>query len=99
MMWSVRSPRRGIRIMSRVAPLLAELTPNQVAIVGVIIVGVLFFLVAMAVVLNFGGMWIRAYTSNARVSFYELIGMKLRQVNASTIVDAKIMAMQAGVGT
>ena len=85
--------------MSRVTPLLAELTPNQVAIVGVIIVGVLFFLIAMAVVLNFGGMWIRAYTSNARVSFYELIGMKLRQVNASTIVDAKIMAMQAGVGT
>ena len=53
----------------------------------------------MAVVLNFGGLWIRAYTSNARVSFFELIGMKLRQVNASTIVDGKIMAMQAGVGT
>jgi uncharacterized protein YqfA (UPF0365 family) len=78
---------------------LAELTPNQWAIIGVIIVGVIFFLVFMAVVLNFGGMWIRAYTSNARVSFFELIGMKLRQVNASTIVDAKIMAMQAGVGT
>jgi uncharacterized protein YqfA (UPF0365 family) len=56
-------------------------------------------LVLMAVIMNFGGLWIRAYTSNARVSFFELIGMKLRQVNASTIVDAKIMAMQAGVGT
>ena len=78
---------------------LAELTPNEIAIVGVIIVGVIFFLIAMAVVLNFGGLWIRAYTSNARVSFFELIGMKLRQVNAGTIVDAKIMAMQAGVGT
>jgi uncharacterized protein YqfA (UPF0365 family) len=78
---------------------LADFTPQQMAIIGVIIVGVIFFLIAMAVILNFGGLWIRAYTSNARVSFFELIGMKLRQVNASTIVDAKVMAMQAGVGT
>ena len=85
--------------MNRAALLLAELTPQQMAIVGVIIIGVIFFLTAMAVILNFGGLWVRAYTSNARVSFFELIGMKLRQVSASTIVDAKIMAMQAGVGT
>jgi uncharacterized protein YqfA (UPF0365 family) len=85
--------------MSAFALPLAELTSNQWALIGVIVVGVIFFLVVMAVILNFGGLWIRAYTSNARVSFFELIGMKLRQVNASTIVDAKIMAMQAGVGT
>lgn len=85
--------------MSLLVPSLAALTSNQMALVAVIIIGVIFFLVAMAVVLNFGGLWLRAYTSNARVSFFELIGMKLRQVNASTIVDAKIMAMQAGVGT
>ena len=59
-----------------------------VALVGV---GIIFFLVMIAVVLNFGGLWIRAYTSNAHVSFFELIGMKLRQVSASTIVDAKVM--------
>ncbi|WP_428308912.1 flotillin-like protein FloA [Lacipirellula sp.] len=68
-------------------------------LIGAIILGVIMLLVFMAVILNFGGLWLRAYTSNARVSFFELIGMKLRQVNASTIVDAKIMAMQAGVGT
>lgn len=69
------------------------------AIIAAIIVAVIAVLVFMAVVLNFGGLWIRAYTSNARVSFYDLIGMRLRQVNAGTIVDGKIMAMQAGVGT
>jgi uncharacterized protein YqfA (UPF0365 family) len=37
--------------------------------------------------------------SNARVSMFSLIGMSLRQVHARTIVEAKIMAMQAGVGT
>jgi uncharacterized protein YqfA (UPF0365 family) len=72
---------------------------QQIALVAVIIVGLIFALVVIAVILNFGGLWLRAFTSNARVSFPELIGMKLRQVNASTIVDGKIMAMQAGVGT
>jgi uncharacterized protein YqfA (UPF0365 family) len=55
--------------------------------------------VMLAVVMSFGGLWVRAYTSNAHVSFFDLIGMRLRQVSAGTIVDAKIMAMQAGVGT
>lgn len=72
---------------------------TQALLIGGIIIGVFALLVFMAVLMNFGGLWIRAYTSNARVSFFELIGMKLRQVNASTIVDGKIMAMQAGVGT
>jgi uncharacterized protein YqfA (UPF0365 family) len=81
--------------------MLLALTESQtrMLIIALIIFGVLFALIAAAVILNFGGLWIRAYTSNARVSFYELIGMKLRQVSAATIVDAKVMAMQAGVGT
>src|SRR6185295_4014144 len=40
-----------------------------------------------------------AYMSNARVSLWSLVGMSLRQVNARVIVQSKIMAMQAGVGT
>src|SRR5262245_36715536 len=78
---------------------LAALEGKQVVLIVVIIAAVIAALIFMAVILNFGGLWIRAYTSNARVSFFELIGMKLRQVNAGTIVDGKIMAMQAGVGT
>jgi uncharacterized protein YqfA (UPF0365 family) len=78
---------------------LAELSPKQIGLIIVIGLGLIFALIALAVILNFGGLWLRAYTSNAHVSFFDLIGMKLRQVNASTIVDGKIMAMQAGVGT
>jgi uncharacterized protein YqfA (UPF0365 family) len=78
---------------------LADLTMPQIALVAGIIVALILVLVAVAIALNFGGLWVRAYTSNARVGFLDLIGMKLRQVNASTIVDAKVMAMQAGVGT
>ncbi len=53
----------------------------------------------MILVAVYGKLWFRAYMSNARVSIFSLVGMTFRQVNARTIVDAKIMAMQAGVGT
>ncbi|MCA9258872.1 MAG: flotillin-like FloA family protein, partial [Planctomycetales bacterium] len=72
---------------------------SRVLWIAGIIVGLLLLLVFVVIVLNFGGLWLRAYTSNARVSFFQLIAMKLRQVNAATVVDAKIAAMQAGVGT
>lgn len=48
---------------------------------------------------SYGKLWLQAFVSNARVSPLSLIGMSLRQVHARTIVEAKIMAMQAGVGT
>jgi uncharacterized protein YqfA (UPF0365 family) len=84
-------------MLSDLAILAVEFKDIWVPVVGVLIV--IFALVMLAVAMSFGGLWIRAYTSNAHVSFFDLIGMRLRQVNAGTIVDAKIMAMQAGVGT
>jgi uncharacterized protein YqfA (UPF0365 family) len=84
-------------MLSDLAILAVTLQDIWVPVVGVLVV--IFALVMLAVAMSFGGLWIRAYTSNAHVSFYDLIGMRLRQVNAGTIVDAKIMAMQAGVGT
>ncbi|MFV2066341.1 MAG: flotillin-like protein FloA [Pirellulales bacterium] len=67
-------------------------------LIGAAIAGVLF-LVVVLVIVSYGKLWIRAYVSNARVSIVSLIGMSFRQVNAQMIVNAKIMAMQAGVGT
>ncbi|MEX2171605.1 MAG: flotillin-like protein FloA [Pirellulales bacterium] len=64
--------------------------------------GLLLIIVAVVLVIifvNFGRLWLQAWMSNARVGFHELIGMSLRQVHTRTIVEAKIMAMQAGVGT
>jgi uncharacterized protein YqfA (UPF0365 family) len=72
---------------------------TQLLLIVAILVCAVAALVFVAFILSFGGLWLRAYTSNARVSPFELIGMRLRQVNAGTIVDGKIMAMQAGVGT
>jgi uncharacterized protein YqfA (UPF0365 family) len=56
-------------------------------------------MVVLLVVFVYGPLWFQAYMSNARISIFSLIGMTLRQVNARVILRAKIMAMQAGVGT
>ncbi len=62
-----------------------------------IAVGVIFLLVLLVLLHKYGKLWFRAYMSNAKVSPWSLIGMSLRQVNANLIVDAKVMAMQAGI--
>ncbi|MEN6405034.1 MAG: flotillin-like protein FloA [Thermoguttaceae bacterium] len=55
-------------------------------------------LVVVVIAINFGGIWFRAYMSSANISLLSLVGMKLRRVNAQTIVLGKIMAVQAGIG-
>ena len=50
------------------------------------------------VVLTYGKIWFQAYMSRANISLMSLIGMTFRQVDARTIVQAKIMAIQAGLG-
>ncbi|ASV75222.1 DUF1432 domain-containing protein [Thermogutta terrifontis] len=61
------------------------------------IIGLLFLLFLVIVVLMYGALWFQAYMSSARVSIWSLIGMSFRQVNARLIVQAKIMAVQAGL--
>jgi uncharacterized protein YqfA (UPF0365 family) len=58
----------------------------------------LLALTMLLLVINYGQLWFQAYWSKARVSFVELLGMSLRKVNARTIVQAHIMATQAGLG-
>ncbi len=53
--------------------------------------------VMVLVVLKYGNLWLRAFMSNAHVSIFSLIAMSLRKVNAPLIVDARIMAVQAGL--
>ncbi len=55
------------------------------------------FLVFVGLVMKFFGLWLRAWTSGAKVTFRELIGMWLRKVNARIIVDSRINAIKAGL--
>jgi uncharacterized protein YqfA (UPF0365 family) len=54
--------------------------------------------IVILVLLNYGGLWFQAYMSRANVSLLSLIGMSFRRVNSRVIVQAKIMATQAGIG-
>ncbi len=47
----------------------------------------------------YGGIWFQAYMSDANVTIFSLIGMSFRRVNTRMLVQSKIMAMQAGIGS
>lgn len=74
--------------------LLAEALPW---LIGVVVLA-LFAAIVAAIVLNYGGIWFRAYMSSANISLLSLIGMSFRRVDTREIVQAKIMAVQAGIG-
>ncbi len=65
--------------------------------IGIAALGLLAIVIA-AILLKYGGLWFRAYMSSANISLLSLIGMSFRRVDARLIVQAKIMAVQAGIG-
>ena len=69
---------------------------NAIAIIITVVV-LIILLVIFAVLFQFLGLYIRALVSNAHVSLLDLIGMRLRRVNAVGIVNARIQATRAGV--
>ena len=76
-------------------PLLAEIDPKiMVVLYGAM--GIAAFVFAI-LVLNFGMIWVRAWTSGARVTFTELIALKLRSVPVGMVVDARITAVKSGI--
>jgi uncharacterized protein YqfA (UPF0365 family) len=64
---------------------------------GVVIVLLIVLLVIFAVLFQFIGLYVRALVSGARVTFVDLIGMQLRKVNATLIVNSRIQATRAGL--
>ena len=71
--------------------------PAPLLVVAAVILG-LAALTMLLLLFNYGQLWFQAYWSKAAVTFMELVGMTLRKVSARTIVQAKIMATQAGLG-
>src|SRR5687768_14947546 len=95
----LRSQSDNATMFALTLPLLAqfqELLRNwwMFAAAAVLFIIIFLFIIAM---LAYGKLWFQAYMSNARVSMASLIGMGFRQVNARTIVQAKVMAMQSGI--
>lgn len=65
-------------------------------VVALIVVGLLV-LMMVAFVANFFMLWLQALTSGARVTFWALIGMKIRKVDPRTIVLTRIQSVKAGL--
>jgi uncharacterized protein YqfA (UPF0365 family) len=63
----------------------------------VVIVAGLVMIVMLLLVAQFFRLWLQAYMSGAGVSMADLIGMRLRKVDASMIVLAKIQLIKAGI--
>jgi len=74
--------------------LLAEMSTGVMVIVGVVI---LIFLILFAVVFQYLGIYINAMVSGAHVGMIDLIGMRLRKVNPSVIVQSRVQAIRAGL--
>jgi uncharacterized protein YqfA (UPF0365 family) len=83
---------------SAIAALPLAATVSPLVILGGVVAAILAIL-AIIIVLVYGRIWFQAYMSSARVGIMDLIGMSFRQVNARLIVQAKIMAMQSGIGS
>lgn len=86
-------------MLSPLIPPLAQLEGQNILYMALGAIVVFFMaLVALVLAVNYGGLWLRALASNAQVSLFRLVAMSLRQVDARVIVQARIMAIQAGVG-
>jgi uncharacterized protein YqfA (UPF0365 family) len=68
-----------------------------IVVLGVAAIAGLFLFIAAIAFAAYGKLWFQAYMSSADVSILSLIGMGFRQVNSRLIVQAKIMASQAGL--
>jgi len=70
--------------------------PQPVALVVIAMLGLLA-LIILFIFMKFFNIWLRARISNAPVSMLKLVGMWLRKVPVSMIVDSRITAVKAGL--
>ena len=73
------------------------ISQQNMILIGVALVAVLIFLVFLFIFFSFIRLWIQALLTRADIGIFNLIGMKLRNVDYAMIVRQKIALVQAGV--
>jgi len=81
--------------MQNIVPQFAQI-PEAMKIAAYGLVGV-FALIVLVVLINFFSIWIRALFSGARVSYTELIALRLRTLPVGMVVDTRITAVKSGL--
>ena len=74
----------------------AKMSMFEYFLAGALGLVAIILLVLVISIAYFFGIWLKAKLNNAPVSFFELIGMKLRKVDIKKVVEARIKAVQAG---
>lgn len=62
-----------------------------------LVIGGVFLLAAAYLVIRYFKLWLRSYVTKAKIGMISLVFMSLRKVNPHVIVDARVMAVQAGL--
>jgi uncharacterized protein YqfA (UPF0365 family) len=70
--------------------------PGLITVVISLVI-LLFAILVLVIIFSFFQLWIQAYLTGAKVSFFDLIGMRFRKVDYPMIVRQKIALVQAGV--
>lgn len=83
--------------VSSFSPTLAQSGAGTGLLIAGGIVLAIILLVIFVFALQFVGLYIQAITSNAKVGFFEMIGMKLRKVDIRTVVINRIRGVKAGM--
>lgn len=77
-------------------PFLAELPVGMLYLVGIAVLCIIL-LVIIIIVSTFASIWVRAWTSGARVRILDLIALRLRRVPVGMVVDTRITAVKSGL--
>jgi uncharacterized protein YqfA (UPF0365 family) len=62
-----------------------------------LVIGGVFLLAAAYLIIRYFKLWLRSYVTKAKIGLISLVFMSLRKVNPHVIVDARVMAVQAGL--
>jgi uncharacterized protein YqfA (UPF0365 family) len=77
--------------------MLSAVDLGRIGFYAAILIFAIIALITVVAFAAFGAMWVQAFAAGARVRMSSLVGMYFRQVRAPVIVNAKIMAAQAGL--
>ncbi len=72
-------------------------SPGSTLVWIALLIALVVVIVIFMVIAQFFTLWLQAFMARANVSFWSLIGMRLRKVDSRQIVQAKITAVQAGL--
>ncbi len=65
--------------------------------IGLAILAGIVVIVFGIFITKFAGLWVQGLMARAEIAFFDLVAMYFRRVNPNVIVQAKIMAVQAGI--